>query len=661
MEQSPLTQQPRPEAFQAKIVQLYQELFKDHDQEEEYLDHHTRSEGFWTEFFILKPSRSALRQILDPISAPDLLHLYSSQTRQLFSRAVSALKPAAARPSSSASSPSLGHSQSQKKQANALDTLSVFLVSVLGKKYTNPSSDIIEVLAGLDNVDSVFGEFVGALDGIVRGGGSHGGPTATSIEVRRKAVEVAMAVTAGAWGTGLGSYFIQRDMFPALMKLIQDTETMQDIVLPFTLVGLLANYNKFEFQNPYQMRLNDFVNEQTIQKIIRAVGQACLSLRGQYVAVQEDLPEGWSIAGTLSMIGLVRLNKHKKPVYDAETQKRMFAALPGKEAAVLLATYDFTHANKLFCHNLVTLPPLSKGDEPPFSSFLSLTSYMLQHAHLSQRTTLYSHLNLMIIRLLIEDPMLCKRLCSSEPEHRHPVRLCRQRSPYLPHVAGDRVLATAVLDTMIDAVNHNLRRRLDVGLYTLCVGILLRLISYMSRSRTRLEYHWHELFRSLLSLIRFLTTYASDLKILLGAQQGQLDTLLDLVVNTLALGLSSGESFLPTSAAYDDLFYKIVEMGDVLVKFRDVYGLKKRQSNSIDTLVNVSTHYKDMLASGATKEKLTSVQVAEVIKRGYETLSIQAKEGLDSWERFREADERGLLKKMAREAVGDVRGLVGGE
>ncbi|KAK1773769.1 hypothetical protein QBC45DRAFT_460532 [Copromyces sp. CBS 386.78] len=661
MEQSPLTQQPRPEAFQAKIVQLYQELFKDHDQDEEYLDHHTQSEGFWTEFFILKPSRSALRQILDPISAPDLLHLYSSQTRQLFSRAVSALKPAATRPSSSASSPSLSHSQSQNKQANALDTLSVFLVSVLGKKYTNPSSDIIEVLAGLDSVDSVFGEFVGALDGIVRGGGNHGGPTTTSIEVRRKAVEVAMAVTAGAWGTGLGSYFIQRDMFPALMKLIQDTETMQDIVLPFTLVGLLANYNKFEFQNPYQMRLNDFVNEQTIQKIIRAVGQACLSLRGQYVAVQEDLPEGWSIAGTLSMIGLVRLNKHKKPVYDAETQKRMFAALPGKEAAVLLATYDFTHANKLFCHNLVTLPPLSKGDEPPFSSFLSLTSYMLQHAHLSQRTTLYSHLNLMIIRLLIEDPILCKRLCSSEPEHKHPVRLCRQRSPYLPHVAGDRVLATAVLDTMIDAVNHNLRRRLDVGLYTLCVGILLRLISYMSRSRTRLEYHWHELFRSLLSLIRFLTTYASDLQTLLGAQQGQLDTLLDLVVNTLALGLSSGESFLPTSAAYDDLFYKIVEMGDVLVKFRDVYGLKKRQSNSIDTLVNVSTHYKDMLASGATKEKLTSVQVAEVIKQGYETLSIQAKEGLDSWERFREADERGLLKKMAREAVGDVRGLVGGE
>jgi len=232
-------------------------------------------------------------------------------------------------------------------------------------------------------------------------------------------------------------------------------------------------------------------------------------------------------------------------------------------------------------------------------------------------------------------------------------------------------MATAVLDTMIDAINHNLRRRLDVGLYTLCVGILLRIIGYMSRSRTRLQYHWADLFRSLLSLIRFLTTYANDLK---GLQH--IETLLDHVVNLLALGLSSGESFLPTPAAYDDLFYKVVETGEVLVKFRDTYKLANRPSNSIDTLVNVSTHYKEMLADGGgaagnakakpvaggrrSGSQLTSLQVAEVIKQGYETLSIQAKEGLDSWEKYREADERMLLKKMARAVVGDVRVSVGG-
>jgi hypothetical protein len=328
----------------------------------------------------------------------------------------------------------------------------------------------------------------------------------------------------------------------------------------------------------------------------------------------------------------------------------------------LLATYDFIHANKLFCFNFVTLAA-DKGEEQPFASYISLTSYLLQHAHLSLRATHYSHLNLMVFRLLIEDPVLCKRICSEESKV--PVRLCRQRQPYLPQVKGERILATCVLDTMIDGINHNLRRRLDVGMYTLCVGIVLRVISYMSRSRTRLVYHWGDFFRSLLSLIRFLTQYTTDLKDL-----PHIDTLLDHVVNVLALSLSSGEAFLPTPAAYDDLFYKVVETGDILLKFKENYHLANRKSNSIDTLINVSSHYKQMLADSTSNggaasprkkgsgSNLTSLQVAEVIRQGYETLSIQAKEGLDTWERYREADERSLLKKMARNAVGDVRALL---
>lgn len=51
-------------------------------------------------------------------------------------------------------------------------TLSVFLTSVLSKKYTNPSSDVITVLAGLDEVDRVISEFVAVLDGIIRNGSS---------------------------------------------------------------------------------------------------------------------------------------------------------------------------------------------------------------------------------------------------------------------------------------------------------------------------------------------------------------------------------------------------------------------------------------------------------------------------------------------------------
>lgn len=502
-------------------------------------------------------------------------------------------------------------------------------------------------------------------------------------------------------------------------------------------MGLLANYNKFEFQNPYQLRLNDFVNDQAIHTILWGVGDACRGLRAQYIDVQEDLPEGWTLSSTLGMIGLGGGSKTPpKPVYDADTATKLFAELPGDDAAVLLATYDFTHANKLFCFNLVTLgarpapPPATKdakaqgaqgkhgtqgappppvpsqpppSTEPPIASFISLTSYLLQHAHRSPRATLYAHLSLMVFRLLVEDPALCKRLCSNDNDARVAVRLCRQRAPHLPLVKAGRPLAASILDAMVDGITHNLRRRLDVGLYTLLVGILLRLVAHLSRTRTRLAYaHWPDLFRALLGLVRFLTTYAADLRGQTtsttattspgGSATPQLDTLVDHVVNLLALGLSAGEAFLPTPASYDDLFYKVVETGEVLEKFRDTYQLGGASSvgstgggrtaatatttNSIDTLLSVNAHYKQLLAEGAKGGKggrvkgtasssssstLTSLQVAEVIKQGYETLSIQATAGLDGWEKYREADERTLLKKVARTAVTDVKHKVEGE
>lgn len=49
-------------------------------------------------------------------------------------------------------------------------TLTVFLDAALTKKYTNPSSDIISVLAGLHDADVVLADFVGALDTVIRNG-----------------------------------------------------------------------------------------------------------------------------------------------------------------------------------------------------------------------------------------------------------------------------------------------------------------------------------------------------------------------------------------------------------------------------------------------------------------------------------------------------------
>jgi hypothetical protein len=128
-----------------------------------------------------------------------------------------------------------------------------------------------------------------------------------------------------------------------------------------------------------------------------------------------------------------------------------------------LATYDFANANKLFGYNLVTSVPEKRNEESPFASFLSLTSYLLQHAYRSERVATYAELNMFSLRIIVEDPVLCKQICSDD--NKRSVRLCRQRQPHLPLVNGDRVLATVIFDMMIDTITHNLRRRLDTNLY----------------------------------------------------------------------------------------------------------------------------------------------------------------------------------------------------
>ncbi|EEQ84943.2 uncharacterized protein BDCG_08212 [Blastomyces dermatitidis ER-3] len=658
MEASPLTQQSRPDTFQPKIVKLYETLFLNPEYAEP-------SEGFWREFFLLPPERVRLSQILDGISPDEILQIHF-HTQQLFSRAV---KEAA-----SGKSPS---------NLQALETLTTLLGGVLTKKYTNPSSDIITVLAGIDEVDHVIADFVAALDGIIRNG-------ATS-EIRIKAVEAAISMTSGGYKTSLISYFMHRDIFPALMKFVHDSDTRTQIFEPFVLLGLLSNYNKFEFQNPYQLRLDDFVNESTIQKIVNGAGATCTALRNGYVAVQDDLPEGWNLSSTLAFFGLGVLapSRRAKTPLTPEEAKARFGVLPCPEATILLAIYDFINANKLFAFSFVSFMPEKRSEESPFSSFLSLTSYLLQHAYRSPRVTLYAETTLFSLRILVEEPFLCKQICSEEMKR--PIRLCRQRAPYLPLIQGERILATVIFDIMIDTINHNLRRELDVALYCHTISILLRLLTYVSSNQTRLAYHWSELWRTLLTLTRFMTTYAKDL-----TSNPQIHNLATSLIDLIAFCISAGDTFLPDPASYDDLFYKVVETGPILARFKDTYERSLSSSSpaalsastdsatpSIDTLISVASHFHsllfladkpkdtktatqtptspttstEILATGK-KKNLSPREVHQIIKQGYDTLSIRSQEGLNLWEKWREADWKAELKRIARCAVEDARIVV---
>ena len=304
---------------------------------------------------------------------------------------------------------------------------------------------------------------------------------------------------------------------------------------------------------------------------------------------------------------------------------------------------------------------------------------MLQHAHRSARTTNYTLLSLLTIRLLTESPQLSGLLCSDQKDRLISPRLCRQRPPFLPESTGSkgRVAAEVILDICLDGINHNLKLRLDIGLYTAMLNPIRRITSHLMRTKTKslTQYHWTLLWQSFMSLLRFLIKYS----VALNRQNSSmsLEEMTEPLLATLALAVSRGEDFLPIGASYDDLIYKLVEAGPGLFEnLGKVFALPRGDSTvgkALDILLALTKHYHSLLPttvtdnnssstepSAAPSKSLSPNQVLKLIKKGYESLSLPTAEGLERWDPWRETATSGhkaLIKKIGRVAVEDGRKL----
>jgi hypothetical protein len=550
----------------------------------------------------------------------------------------------------------------------------------------NPSADIIDILGGLDGVDKVVSDLVVSLDNIVR--------QSSNLDLRVKAVTTAMVMVAGAFQTSLVNYFMShRDLFPALMKFVHDAP--DSACQAYVLLGCLASYEKFEQQNVYQNRLEDFVDESTIRLLVDIVGESSRRIRDDYTAIQDDAAATLTLSSALTYVGLRSLSPDaRKPAPPSEEEaKARFNELPSPLASHLLSTYTFVSANKIFASLLITAPSGPTTTETPFSSFLSSTSYLTHHAHRSPRASSHAVFCLLTLRFLLEEPSSAKSLCSTTPGAAIQVRLARQRAPFLPATPNARSPASVILDIAIDTLSHNLRRRLDVPLYAAALALILRILRTLAATSTRLTYHWSYLWGALFSLMRFTTTYATDLQGLRGLHADLATPLAD----TLAFALVRADAFLPTESDYDDLFYKLLETHELLPRFRAAFTTSSSSSSAaapagravkkdcfdraLEALVAVSDHYHSLLKGSAItgRKHQSANEVKKLIKDGYETLDLAgvaagdavngagagagaghgsaAGTGFGHWEPWRESERKAEVKRLVRVAVEDARVL----
>ncbi|BGP39069.1 hypothetical protein JCM10449v2_003007 [Rhodotorula kratochvilovae] len=235
---------------------------------------------WFADFFCLKPSAKAQSTALAALSTLDLTGPYQHNISLLFSNAVRVLKSAPA---------------ADVTRSNAVETLIPLCRDVLGRRYPDQSEDVLAVLAGgLDRSDQVFTDLVSAIDLTLQD--SH-----IPLTVRHRTLQLALIIVASVNQGALVAFFLRRDLFSTLVSFIADRETQHFAFESALLLGLLANYRKSEARNPYGVRIEDFVEEGVMERIIDVTATVCLRARNAYIALADDTPASF-VASLSSLV-----------------------------------------------------------------------------------------------------------------------------------------------------------------------------------------------------------------------------------------------------------------------------------------------------------------------------------------------------------------------
>ncbi|CAG8794811.1 19693_t:CDS:10 [Gigaspora margarita] len=379
-------------ALKEKFVEIYENFFKGNDPS-------AGQPHFWNELFLLKVNSAYLTRCLAEISQDQLLTIKAciGNINKIFLNAIEMMKD-----------------ETTKRKINAIETLCVLLQGIFAKKFNNFSSDVINLLTGLNNANTVF-----------------------TVIIKYEALRLAVVIVCGNSNinqNSINEFFMENDIFDPLIKIIIAPETSYVAYEAIMLLGILANYNKHESKNPYMTKITEIKDESVFQKILDVVASTCKKCRNHYIEIQDDDETyKYSVSSALSYIIPWGSTKEQPDITDPE---QAFTIV-----AILLVFYDFVNNNKGFVIYISKSIAESETslDGHSFLDFLSFASYLVQHNR-SARTANYIKLLLFVMLILTEDVTFDSRI--SDGRKSFYVRLCRQRQPLLPSVKNPRPLVS---------------------------------------------------------------------------------------------------------------------------------------------------------------------------------------------------------------------------
>ncbi|THV07535.1 hypothetical protein K435DRAFT_741871 [Dendrothele bispora CBS 962.96] len=452
------------------------------------------------------------------------------------------------------------------RKTNAFDTLSILTRCILKKNLSG--LEIMEVFAGGTNQsDSFFKLFTSLVDSTLV-------DPAVPPSIRHQALQLALSFMCGVGQLSPGAYFLRKDLFPSLVSFIKSPETEQYTFEAALLLAILANFHKSDAAklNPYLHRIHESQDRELMRKICWASNFALDTTVKAYQTIHDDNAVPTFASSLGSVFASLRPDRALAST-PVDPPRELFKDQPIEACVILLPVYEFMKSNPVFSEVLEEYLSSTKdgpgaGAEkkaskppPPLPiTILSLSSYLLTHATStsSPRSLAYADLSLSCLLAFSETESLIEAFIRPWDEN---IRLCRQRLPLLPVPHPGRPPVCALLDCCALWLRHNLHLRLEVSSYGHCIWICYRVIWFLSKTRTRLEYEWKELWSAILGLLTFFTTKLDSL-----FSTGGVENLVRETILLLDLCLTESSSFLPNPHALYEFMYELVRSVSTLEK-----------------------------------------------------------------------------------------------
>ncbi|KAL7313161.1 hypothetical protein PS15m_006940 [Mucor circinelloides] len=339
---------------------------------------------------------------------------------------------------------------------------------------------------------------------------------------------------------------------------------------------------------------------------------------------------------------------------------------PSAQTALLLPLFDLINGNPYFIHTIVNV--CSKTDSESaetkttlLTCLISFASYLFENNR-TERTSIYARLLLTILLRLTEENSVMNYMARDGSAA--VVRLCRQRSPPLPLNKSSRSLFCAILDDMLLFIRHNIRKRLDLTSYKLAFSVMHRILSFVSKHKIRLDYHWVELWPSLTSTLHFIAQRLEELQL-----KEEFPLFLASFVSVFNMCVTHGETFLSDTKSYDSLYYEIIRATADFIKLSEYVNqsanLKARAGERTPSITRnefyniklICNHFKPALDEWQASKNVkfpSPEQVMSIISENYATLELKPMDKLDLYVAFNEIPtEMGFFRQVLRVVVID--------